>query len=57
MRNANTVEKIIIMGERNAILMSIWYAFCTLETSVVILVTRLEAENLSMFENEKFWML
>ena len=40
-------------GARTAIRMSIWYAFCTFVTSVVIRVIRLAVLNLSMLEKEK----
>lgn len=46
-------EKISINGALTAIRIIIWYAFWILVTSVVSLVTRLEVENLSMFEKEK----
>ena len=52
-----TNAKISINGHRTAILIIIIKANCTLFTSVVILVTRLEEENLSMFENEKSCIL
>ena len=40
-------------GALTAIRMSIWYAFCTFVTSVVIRVIRLAVLNLSMLEKEK----
>ena len=51
------VKHIIILqmsmsGARTAIRMSIWYAFCTFVTSVVIRVIRLAVLNLSMLVNE-----
>ena len=45
-------EKISISGPRMATRMIIIKDICTLMTSVVIRVTRLETENLSMFSNE-----
>ena len=44
-------------GHLTAILIIIMYAICMLFTSVVIRVTRLEEENLSTFENEKYCIL
>ena len=46
--NAITAENIIISGARTTALMTIWKAIWTVEISVVILVTKLEAENLSI---------
>lgn len=45
-------EKISISGPRMATRMIIMKDICTFMTSVVIRVTRLETENLSMFSNE-----
>ena len=53
MTKAATMEKMNIIGLRMAILMIIMKDICTLVTSVVSLVTRLEEENLSMLEKEK----
>ena len=53
MVNAMTKENISMMGERTATRMIIINAICTLVTSVVIRVTRLDVENLSMFAKEK----
>ena len=50
------IEKISMNGQRIAILMIIMKAICTFPTSVVILVTRDEEENLSMLANEYFSM-
>ena len=47
----------IMTGERNATLTSIMYAIWILVTSVVIRVTRLDVENLSILENEKSCIL
>ena len=47
-----TKEKIIISGLRIATRMIIIKDICTLKTSVVMRVTRLETENLSMFSKE-----
>ena len=52
MYKAITKEKMIIRGLRKARRISIMYASCTFVTSVVILVTRDEVENLSMFSKE-----
>ena len=41
-----------IIGHRTAVRIIIMNAICTLETSVVIRVTRLDVENLSMLEKE-----
>ena len=57
MTNAMTAEKTSISGARIAIRMIIMYAICTFVTSVVRRVTSDEDENLSMFWNEKNWML
>ena len=46
------MEKISIRGLLRAVLIIIIYEFCTLVTSVVSLVTRLDDENLSIFEKE-----
>ena len=46
-------EKIIINGARMTILIHIMNAIWTFDISVVILVTKLDAENLSILENEK----
>ena len=46
-------EKMIISGVLIAARISIWYAFCTFVTSVVILVTSEEDENLSISANAK----
>ena len=46
---AMTMENIIIRGARMAVLIIIMYANCTFPTSVVILVTSDEVENLSIF--------
>lgn len=43
-----------ISGARTAIRKSIWTAFCTLVTSVVIRVTRPAVLNLSMLERQRF---
>ena len=48
-----TAEKISIKGALTTIRIIIWKAFCTLLISVVILVTKDEAENLSIFWKEK----
>ena len=45
-------EKISISGPRMATRMIIMKDICTLTTSVVMRVTRLDTENLSMFEKE-----
>ena len=45
-------EKINMSGPRMATRMIIINAICTFTTSVVIRVTRLETENLSMFSKE-----
>ena len=45
-------EKISISGPRVATRMIIIKDICTFMTSVVIRVTKLETENLSMFSNE-----
>ena len=45
-------EKISISGPRMAMRMIIMNDICTFTTSVVIRVTRLETENLSMFSKE-----
>ena len=45
-------EKISISGPRMATRMIIMKAICTFTTSVVIRVTRLDTENLSMFSKE-----
>ena len=49
-----TINKanIIIIGPLTKILIIIWKAICTLVTSVVIRVTKLEVENLSIFSKE-----
>ena len=52
-KNAMTMEKMNIIGLRMAMRMIIMKDICTLVTSVVSLVTRLEEENLSMLEKEK----
>ncbi len=57
MTNAMTAEKISISGARMAMRIIIIYAICTFVTSVVRRVTSDEDENLSMFWNEKNWML
>ena len=44
-----------ISGARTATRKSIWAAFCTLVTSVVIRVTRPAVLNLSMLEKAKVW--
>ena len=49
----NTSAQTSMKGARTATRTSIWYAFWTLDTSVVSRVTRLAAENLSMLVNEK----
>ena len=41
-----------VIGALVAMMSAIWKAFCTLVTSVVILVTRPAVENLSMFLKE-----
>ena len=51
------VELLMVGAALTAILMSMAKAIWTLVTSVVILVTRPEAENLSMLEKENLWML
>ena len=50
---AMTMEKIIIKGARTAVRMIIINAICTLPTSVVSRVTRLDVEKWSMLEKEK----
>ena len=50
---AMIIEKIRTNGARMAVRMIIIKDICTLETSVVIRVTREDEENLSMFSNEK----
>ena len=52
MTNPMTNEKISISGPRIATRMIIMKDICTLKMSVVMRVTRLETENLSMFSNE-----
>ena len=52
-----TILHIIISGALTAILRSIWYAFCTLVTSVVIRVIRPAVLYLSILENAKFCIL
>ena len=54
---AAIMARIMLAGALTAILMSMAKAIWTLVMSVVILVTRPEAENLSMLENENLWML
>ena len=49
---AITKENTSIRGALTAMRMSIIYAICTFVTSVVILVTREDVENLSMLEKE-----
>ena len=49
--------KIRFSGARTATRITIMKAFCTLVISVVIRVTRPGTLNLSIFENEKVWML
>ena len=51
--NAMIREKIIIIGALTSVRMIIMYAICTFVISVVIRVTRLAVENLSIFWNEK----
>ena len=46
------MEKMSIRGLLSAVLIIIIYEFCTFVTSVVSLVTRLDEENLSIFEKE-----
>ena len=55
--NAITIAKANIRGALTAILIAIMKAFWTVVISVVILVTRDEVENLSMFPNENFCTL
>jgi len=50
---AMITENRIISGVRTARRISSWYAFCTLVTSVVIRVTRDDAENLSISAKAK----
>ena len=57
MINAMTKANTSISGQRIAIRTIIMYAICTLEISVVSLVTRDDVENLSILANEKFWIL
>ena len=57
MINAITTAKMSISGLLIAVRMIIIYAFWTLLTSVVSLVTSDDEENLSMFSKEKDWML
>ena len=52
MVSAITMEKISVMGERTAMRMIIWKAFCTLVTSVVRRVMIEEVLNLSILEKE-----
>ena len=56
MENASTSAQISDTGLLTATRSIIIYAFCTLTTSVVMRVTRLFVENLSMFEKEKSWI-
>ena len=53
MRNDMNTERIIISGVLTAILISIWKAICSCDTSLVSLVTRDELENLSTSSKEK----
>ncbi len=50
--NAMTIAQIILAGALVNIRRIIWYAFCILVTSVVILVTSPAVLNLSIFANE-----
>ena len=52
MTNPIINEKISIRGQRIATRITIINAICTFMISVVIRVTRLETENLSMFSKE-----
>ena len=52
MINPMANEKTSIRGQRIATRIIIMYAICTFMMSVVIRVTRLETENLSMFSKE-----
>ena len=52
-----TIELTSISGARTAMRRHIWYAFCTLVTSVVMRVMRPAVLNLSMFEKENRWIL
>ena len=54
---AMMIAKANISGALTAILIIIINAFWTVVISVVILVTRDDVENLSMFPNENFWTL
>ena len=52
-----TTLQISINGARTAMRTTIWNAFCTLVTSVVIRVINPAVLNLSMLENENVWIL
>ena len=52
-----TMERTSRNGARTVTRKICWNAFCRLLTSVVMRVTRPAAENLSISENEKRWML
>ena len=52
-----STERIMLNGALTDMRMSIWKAFCKLDTSVVIRVISPEVENLSMLANENVWML
>ena len=47
------IAMIKLKGARTHMRSNIWYAFCRLVTSVVILVTKLAVLNLSILEKEK----
>ena len=57
MMNAMVIAKMSMKGDLTAVLMIIMKEFCTLVMSVVILVTREDVENLSMFPKENCWTL